>query len=277
MADSLPILVPLDDTEDLRAVELATQLAADIGSGVRVLSVVSDSAHFAAQKADLEKALSTGGSVQTDVRVIVHDSVERAIVDDAESASVVCMTTAATLLPHEGHFGSIAELVVRALERPVMLLGPKATGALKNGVSRLVVPVDGSVAGEYIIKGAANLAKLMGLEVWVVTVVSAAQERRVEAVAGPEYGALESGYVRRIARAIGKKSGLDAQFEVLHGSHPAEAILAFADPDAIVAMSTHGRSGLSRIFAGSVTTEVVAGSHHPVMVVRPPDKALPVP
>ena len=40
-------------------------------------------------------------------------------------------------------------------------------------------------------------------------------------------------------------------------------------------MSTHGRSGLARIFAGSVTTEVVAGSKQPVMVVRPPDHSLP--
>lgn len=87
---------------------------------------------------------------------------------------------------------------------------------------------------------------------------------------GADLGVLESAYVRRLARHIGR----DAQWEVLHGSDPAASILDFAHPDGVVVMSTHGRTGLARLFAGSVAAEIVAGSARPVVVLRPPDTAL---
>ena len=275
MSDPLPILVPIDGTGDMRAVDLSMQLASAAGTSVRILSVVSDPGVAAERKTDITKAAAELGDVPFEVLVVVNDAIDDAIVEDAASAAIVCMTTAATLLPHEGHFGSIAESVVRSLERSVLLLGPKATGRLAAPPARLVVPVDGSEAGEYIVEGAARMAKLVGAEVWVVTVVSSELERKVEAAVGHDYGALQSGYVRRIARDIGRRSGFEAQFEVLHQSNPADAILDFAGSDGMVAMSTHGRSGLARIFAGSVTTEVVAGSPRPVLVVRPPSHSLP--
>ena len=44
--------------------------------------------------------------------------------------------------------------------------------------------------------------------------------------------------------------------------------LAHQDADALIVMSTHGRSGLSRMVAGSVTAKVVRGAENPVLVVR---------
>jgi len=275
MSDPLPILVPIDGTGDMRAVDLSMQLAAAAGTSIRILSVVSDPGVADERKSAIAQAAADLSDLPFEVLVVVNDAIDDTIVEAAASAAIVCMTTAATMLPHEGHFGSIAESVVRSLERSVLLLGPKAKGRLEAAPSRLVVPVDGSEAGEYIVEGAARMAKLLGAEVWVVTVVSGELERRVEAAVGHDYGALESGYVRRIARDIGRLAGAEAQFEVLHQSDPAEAILDFAGSDAMVAMSTHGRSGLARIFAGSVTTGVVAGSPQPVLVVRPPSQSLP--
>ena len=37
----------------------------------------------------------------------------------------------------------------------------------------------------------------------------------------------------------------------------------------LTVMSTHGRSGLRRVFAGSIAAEVVAHSQRPVAVLRP--------
>jgi nucleotide-binding universal stress UspA family protein len=37
----------------------------------------------------------------------------------------------------------------------------------------------------------------------------------------------------------------------------------------LVAMSTHARSGVSRLFLGSVTDKVIRGCDCPVLVVRP--------
>ncbi len=274
MTTSQPILVPVDDRVDLRAVDFALRLASAIGAGVRVLSVVSDRSRAADRESALLAALHDRDDAPAEVQAVAHHDVAAAIVEASPAASTVCMTTAATLLPHEGHFGSIAEAVVRALTRPVILLGPQARGPFATVGGRLILPVDGSVAGEYVVSSAAALAAALQAELWVVTVVNARQERRVVEVAGDEYGAVETGYVRRVAKSIADETGVAAQFEVLHGPNPADAIIDFAHPDGLIAMSTHGRTGLARIFAGSVTTHVVAGAEQPVMVVRPPGHVL---
>ena len=196
MSSSLPILVPVDDRVDMRAVEFARQLAPAIDADVRVLSVVSDRSVAADREAALGAAVQGYGDPIPEVRVVAHHDVAAAIVDASPSASTICMTTAATLRPHEGHFGSIAEAVVRMLSRPVTLLGPKAQGPFAGVGTRLIVPVDGSVAGEYVIDSAAALAAVLQAELWVVTVLSAREERRAAELAGDDYSAIETGYER---------------------------------------------------------------------------------
>lgn len=51
---------------------------------------------------------------------------------------------------------------------------------------------------------------------------------------------------------------------------PADHIVAEAekDPDTIIAISTHGRSGIGRWLLGSVTDKVVRHSNNPVLIVR---------
>lgn len=274
MPDSLPILVPVEDGGDLRAVDVAVRLATVVGAGVRLLSVVRDRTFAADREAALIEAVADRGPAPPEVRVVAHHDVAAAIADASPAASTICMTTAATLRPHEGHFGSIAEAVVRDLGRPIILVGPSVQERFTGAGTRLVLPLDGSTAGEYVIESAEALAAALQAELWVVTVVSARQERQVAEATGDEYGAIEAGYVRRLASEISTRSGATAQFEVLHGPDPATAILDFAAPDGLIAMSTHGRTGLARIFAGSVTTQVVAGCRQPVMVVRPPDGVL---
>lgn len=269
MTDALPILVPMDDRLDMRALQWAQHIAAKTGNQVRVVSIVNRPELSADRHRMIKDAVDDEA---VDIVVILHDDVAATIVEAAVAASVVCMTTAATLLPHSGHFGSIAEEVVRTLAQPVVLFGPHAAPDLE--VSRVVVPVDGSPAGEFIVDAAGQFANTLGAEVWVVTVETAEQQAMVSAVAGVDAGAIESGYVRRVARSIADTADSPPQFEVLHGADPAAAILDFADPDGIVAMSTHGRSGLRRVFAGSVTTKVVADAKGPTLVVRPPADVL---
>jgi nucleotide-binding universal stress UspA family protein len=58
---------------------------------------------------------------------------------------------------------------------------------------------------------------------------------------------------------------------------PAQEIVAFAEREEIdlIAMSTHGRSGLSRWILGSVADKVLRGTNLPVLLVRPPGIAGP--
>jgi len=52
---------------------------------------------------------------------------------------------------------------------------------------------------------------------------------------------------------------------------PAEQIVEFAEQQRmdLIALSTHGRSGLSRLVFGSVAEKVLRGTHLPILLVRP--------
>ena len=63
---------------------------------------------------------------------------------------------------------------------------------------------------------------------------------------------------------------MTAETVLIENAQPAEAILetAKARNSDLIAMASHGRRGLGRLFLGSVTSEVVAHSSVPVLVVR---------
>jgi len=58
---------------------------------------------------------------------------------------------------------------------------------------------------------------------------------------------------------------------------PAQEIVDLAEEEKVdlIAMCTHGRSGLSRWVLGSVADKVLRGTHLPVLMVRPPGVAGP--
>jgi nucleotide-binding universal stress UspA family protein len=64
-------------------------------------------------------------------------------------------------------------------------------------------------------------------------------------------------------------AGLTVTASVLEG-RPAESIVAEAEKESgtLIAMSTHGRSGVSRSVLGNVTDRVVQQSGDPVLVIR---------
>ncbi len=264
------LIVPVDEPSDAnRSIDTAVQLASRIDGGVRLLSVVDGNDAVAERSAQLAGLAERITDLDVVVGVVVGSDVAGEIVAATGARDIVCMTTAASLLPHQGHFGSIAEDVVRRIDRPVVLLGPKADPSVSKGLNRVIVPVDTSARSEAAIKPAAALAGFLGLPLWIVTVISSGAQSAAAAALGSEAAASESGYVRALARQAAVDSNLETQFEVLHISDPAEAILDFAESDGLVVMSTHGKSGLARVFAGSVTTSVVARSTHPVVVLRP--------
>ena len=268
-----PVLVPIgDEAAGRRAIDTARDWARRIEGTVRLVSVVQSEVAVPARQAMLALLCEEEG-VPTSCEVLVGDDIAETIVTAAGSDALVCMRTAGSLLPHQGHFGSLAESVVRRLDRPVVLVGPNASPAIGHDLRRVVVPVDGSRVSETALAPAADLAALLDVPVWVVTVISPKDQRRAEAELG-EPLVSESGYIGALARDLARDHGVDAEFEVLHIADPADAILDFAGPDSIVVMTTHGRTGLSRIFAGSVTTSVVARARHPVVVLRPGDHHL---
>jgi nucleotide-binding universal stress UspA family protein len=73
--------------------------------------------------------------------------------------------------------------------------------------------------------------------------------------------------VAKAARAAGVACATDTAFSAT----PHEEIIRAAEQHGcdLVFMASHGRRGLSKLLAGSVTQNVLAYSHIPVMVLRP--------
>jgi nucleotide-binding universal stress UspA family protein len=94
----------------------------------------------------------------------------------------------------------------------------------------------------------------LGAQLMLDQVAKLAAEVRKEAEA----------YLERVAGRLRAQS-LSVRTRVALEDQPAAAILRAA-----VALETHGRRGLSRLFLGSVADKVIRGASVPVLVHRPP-------
>lgn len=142
---------------------------------------------------------------------------------------------------------------------------------------RIVVPLDGSKLAEEVLTHVRALASCLGSEIILVRIttypsyeylladpsVATSLQKSLEGEAGEYLG----GLVDSLHRA-----GFQAQAEVITVGGPvADAIIAFAHKVQadLIAMSTHGRTGPSRWFLGSVADRVVRGAGVPVLMIRP--------
>ena len=79
---------------------------------------------------------------------------------------------------------------------------------------------------------------------------------------------IDSAYLRNLAQEH-RVEGVSVQWEGLHSKKPAHALGEYAGDDGLLIMATHGRTGLSRLTMGSVTTHAVKHAERPVLVTCP--------
>ncbi len=268
------VIVPLDGSSLAEgALAPARALARTTGADVEILQVVAD----AAEAADAHTALDAlaarlradgGTGVVRPPIVLEADWSAECIANAAEQpGSLVCLSTHGSSGVRRALLGSVAEDVVRLAPGPVLLVGPDVEPPPSEAglVGEVLVCVDGSPSSEAIVPAAAAFAADTGLTPRVVTVAGGDVEVGLDE---------EGNYVREVAAAVDAAMGRPAgttPFEVLHGPDPGDALVAAARavPAAVLAMATHGRTGLARVTAGSVTTGVVRQSPVPVLVLRP--------
>ena len=143
---------------------------------------------------------------------------------------------------------------------PVLVIGPEADTAQGLPMTEIVVSTDGSEDSEQILPLAADWARSMKLG---LTLVGVASEKSDSTTAETDY--LEE----RIAEI--RNQVPDAKYELIRAADPVEGLLGFMDArtDAILAMSTHGRTGTGRASLGGVAHQVVARCKRAVLLRRP--------
>lgn len=264
--DLAELVVPLDQGEaSLRALPVAGRLSRRLGMTIRLTTVGGESAEEWLRQVAEEHL----PGLEVVIEVVDSDDPVEAIIRASGDRGMPCMATAASIGLHDGHVGSVAEGVVRTIGRPVLLIGPEMEYSEGSPTHRIICPVDGSKTSEASLPVAGGFAERFKVPLWVVTVLSTADESAARVSLGVDPSFYETGYVRSLARSLAGQFAIDAEYDVLHGDDPAAAIVDFAGDDGSVVMSTHGRSGLRRVFGGSVATGVVAKSKRAVVVWRP--------
>jgi nucleotide-binding universal stress UspA family protein len=138
-------------------------------------------------------------------------------------------------------------------------------------IETVLLATDGSSASEPASEQAIDLALQVGARLLVVSVLgSASRPPGASAETGGVADSRDSLTVK--AQAIvqrAKAAGSDATFLVWEGE-PREAIVAaaYAEKADLIVVGSHGRSGVSRFFIGSVSDYVVRHAPCPVIVVR---------
>jgi nucleotide-binding universal stress UspA family protein len=263
------IVVPLDGSDFAeRALRPAGALAAKTGAEIVVMTSTFDS------ELDDPKAYLADTGGQAGIRgaraVVSHDPAPQALVRIVAGADhpVVCMTTHGRSGVLQVLLGSVAEEVTRVVSAPLLLVGPEVDPDVANGFDSALVCTDGSEVSQAIVPVLVEWVPALHMRVWVVQVLDSSTRRVLD-----ESGEIlaEENDVFAMAQTLMNRDGAGANWEVLHGDRIASTIVDYAAhlPASIIAMATHGRTGLGRVALGSVAAAVVHEAPCPVLVTRP--------
>ncbi len=184
-------------------------------------------------------------------------------------------------------FGSVTYKLLHTTANPLLIVR-SLDGVTEPDVElkTVLVPLDGSTMAEGALSHVVPLAKALSLKVYLVRVEASLGEyqeymayRQVDSAAtvyaGPieefskEAGARAMGYLHGIKEKLVRQGVFSIEEHLLQG-HAAGTIVDFArdTPGCMVAMSTHGRSGVERWVLGSVADRVARHSGVPVLIIR---------
>ncbi len=264
------ILVPIDgSTFSEQLIAPAAWVAGATGTGLALLRVVEKADEQEAASRYVEE-LAAGVGAKAICVLAPAAGVAAAIREEAQRvpATLLAICSHGRSGAMRAIFGSVAVEVLRGLGEPLIVFRPDAERpARPSRVGRVVLPLDGSAASESIEPQAAALAKWLGAKVVVVSVLDPSVRLDPSIPSGDVQ---ESGYVQTHARDIAERYGVPVGWEVLHGD-PKEAIPQFVRGlgDAMLAMTTHGRTGLSSVMSGSVMAQCLRDAGVPVFTRLP--------
>ncbi|QLH82887.1 universal stress protein [Halosimplex pelagicum] len=289
------ILIPTDGSAHAeRAARHAVSLAEAFDATVTVLGVADlnraagafsaggiDDEFRERVRGDAESAVEEAAALADD-RVPVETAVvdgdpAKAIVDYADEGEfdAVAMGTHGRRGLSRLVFGSVARYVVRHTTRPVLTARETDADAVTD-YDDVLVPTDGSDAAEAAIDHGLAVADAFDATVHAVNIVDLSGMAAGSGVEPPtsqleRYTEAGEAAVEAVAERA-RAEGLDAVTAVEHG-FPAADLHDYVDEAEVdlVAMGTHGRTGIDRVLLGSTTERVLSRSPAPVLAVHPDD------
>jgi nucleotide-binding universal stress UspA family protein len=179
--------------------------------------------------------------------------------------------------------GSVADKVARGATVPVMVVRSAPASPGPVGITRLVLPLDGSPLAEQSIPVALEISRRLGTPLMLVRAVNMAELMPPavgmgEAIPFQLYDETEeeltkaaSDYLDAEAAKL-RQQGFTVTTRVLSGP-PASAISEVTLPSDVVVLCSNERSGVVRWIMGSVAESLVRGDDSPVILVPASDAA----
>ena len=298
------ILVPLDGSQlsegilpyariFAKALEIPVELLNVIDSVTFMPTTVDHDRYHAMLVAEREKnadylrkvALLFSDASSVDCTVEVGNPPE-VIVDKAAASrdTLIAVATHGRSGVKRWFLGSVADKVLHAASNDLLLVRTpeEATTIEAVALKSVFVPLDGSPLAESAMARAVELAKKMDLEVILLRISSFPTVYFVEGYT-PDMGEIwdqireeAEDYLREKIGQL-QREGVKRVSMLAAEGHPAEKIIDLVQkkPQSLVAMCTHGRTGVGRWVLGSVTERVVRYSGDPVLVVRASTKSEP--
>jgi nucleotide-binding universal stress UspA family protein len=175
--------------------------------------------------------------------------------------------------------GSIAQQIIGMGKTPILLVNPQEGNSEPTQITKILVALDGDPAHDASLPVAAELAQKLGAVLHLLTVVHTLGTLPGERAAtgwllpGATRAMLDMDeeaaheHLQKLA-VQWRKTGLSVTTEVLRGD-PAQQILANTDAVGadLIALATHGKSGMSAFWSSSVGPRVVSASKTPLLLI----------
>jgi nucleotide-binding universal stress UspA family protein len=291
------ILVPLDGSRMAEsALPAAAFLAQRLHARVTLMHVVERNApsavHGQAHLTSAQAAVAyldevshqrfpSGVPVDCHVHTAEVDNVARSIVAHGEELGhdLVVMCSHGRGRALHLFLGSIAQKVIAADSRPVLITHPDSRGEPATFNCRnILVPLDGDPAHAQALPVSRELARACRAALHLAAVVPRFANRSGDmAVTGRMLPATTSrmldmarqdaeAYITALADGL-QSQGIAATPYVLRGD-PAQTIVTAASraPIDLIILATHGKSGMEAFWAGSVTNTICSRSRVPLLL-----------
>ena len=278
---AIRILAPLDGSQEARAALPYAAALATPGTEIVLLTVVPSGGDADAARVGLETAAErlrvAGQTVRTEVAI---GNPARRILDVAEDVRPGMIVMASHGRGALGRliYGSVADQVGRESPVPVMVVRAKQAAPGPVGITRLVVPLDGSPRAEAALPVATAISRRLGLAPIVLVRVVDPTELMPPAVGMGEaipfeiYDEAEKemeqeaqDYLDAMAKTL-HDQGLPVATEVLTGP-PATSIKEATHLGDVLVLSSHERTGVMRWLLGSVAEKLTREDEAPVILV----------
>ena len=278
------VLVPLDGSELAeRAIPYATAIAKSKDSEVILFTVSTDSKELDrpmkayidinAKELELHKIKVS--------KAVAYGNVAEEVIKFAEKHKIDLI-----IISTHGHsgikrwmMGSVAEKILYGTCTPVLLVKSKARKISKVEFKKILVPLDGSAFSETSLPYVKELTQGTGSEIILLRIseppILPADRSPAIKPSWEEYRDMLMAEIQQQASEYLKKVKADfkaepTRIEVILGK-ATDSILQVAQKEKVdlIAMTTQGRTGVSRWVYGSVATRIVEESLQPILLIRP--------